>query len=582
MRIGIDARYIQDYFPGIGRYTFNLARALSKVSPEDTFCVYYDPGLTNTRFDLSLLEAANVILREIRVPTFSLPEQWKLPSILRSEELDVFHSPYYLKPYVTPCPSVVTIHDASGARFPQYLPSTRISLLLRAATKLASMTSRLVITDSMASRSDLATYFGIPKAKIRVVYPAANQFDVKSLDSTGDHSALREGMPIVPFILFVGIDKPHKNLVTLVRALAKSEIRHKLLIVGRNDERHQQTRKEVESLGLQERVTFLGEVDDLALSRLYRSADFFAFPSLCEGFGLPVLEAMEFGLPVISSNSSSLPEVVGDAGVLIDPLDTEEWASDCACLQGGRSFETSMGGKARRGRPHLPGNELQGRLLLFTGRLVGNSNENLARLQGLLPVIGGIENHIRVLCKGLREQYRDFDISVLVTNTGLHTKTEIIDGVEVVKAGRIATFASTPISLSLFTEMRKRDYDIVHLHFPYPMSEMAYLLSGRAKHLVITYHSDIVKQKNLLRLYLPFLWRILKRADVITLSNPNYATSSPYLRHFLDKCVTIPHGVDVSRFESSERDSGRGIRHPCKIRLPPYPFCWSATLLQGS
>lgn len=168
------------------------------------------------------------------------------------------------------------------------------------------------------------------------------------------------------------------------------------------------------------------------------------------------------------------------------------------------------------------------------------------------PVLGGIENHIRMLVTGLQQSYPEFELSVLTTNTRFQTRAEKIDGINVIKASRIATLASTPISLSLFREMRRQDFDIIHLHFPYPISELAYLFGGKTKHLIITYHSDIVKQKNLLRFYSPFLWKVLRRADVISLSNPNYARSSPYLKHFLDKCVTIPHGVDAGRFAATE------------------------------
>jgi rhamnosyl/mannosyltransferase len=100
--------------------------------------------------------------------------------------------------------------------------------------------------------------------------------------------------------------------------------------------------------------------------------------------------------------------------------------------------------------------------------------------------------------------------------------------------------------------MRRLEADITHLHFPYPVGELAYLLAGRSRKLVITYHSDIVRQKVLLQVYKPFLYRLLARADAITVSNPNYVQSSPYLRPLADKCVIIPHGADLSHFSATE------------------------------
>jgi rhamnosyl/mannosyltransferase len=167
------------------------------------------------------------------------------------------------------------------------------------------------------------------------------------------------------------------------------------------------------------------------------------------------------------------------------------------------------------------------------------------------PVVGGIENHIRIICQGLKE-YPDIEPTVLVTNTTSKTAIEEIDDVRVIKAARLANVSSAPISLSLLAWMRRLEADITHLHFPYPIGELAFLLAGRSPKMVITYHSDIVRQKNLLQLYKPFLYRLLARADAITVSNPNYIQSSPYLRPLAAKCKVIAHGVNLSRFAATE------------------------------
>lgn len=163
------------------------------------------------------------------------------------------------------------------------------------------------------------------------------------------------------------------------------------------------------------------------------------------------------------------------------------------------------------------------------------------------PVLGGIENHIRILCNGLKA-HPDIEPTVLVTNRSSRTVVEEIDGVPVIKAGRLADISSAPISLSLFAWLRRTGADITHLHFPYPIGELAYLAAGRSPKMVITYHSDIVRQKYLLQVYKPFLRRVLARADAITVSNPQYIQSSPYLRPLAAKCRVIPHGADLGRF----------------------------------
>ncbi len=163
------------------------------------------------------------------------------------------------------------------------------------------------------------------------------------------------------------------------------------------------------------------------------------------------------------------------------------------------------------------------------------------------PVVGGIENHIRQICQGLQD-YPDIEPTVLVTSRTAHTTQEIIDGVNVIKTSRLANISSAPISLTLFTWMRRLEADLVHLHFPYPIGEMAYLAAGRGRPMVITYHSDIVRQKYLLQLYKPFLHQVLDRARQITVSNPNYIDSSPYLEPRKDRCTVIPFGIDLSKY----------------------------------
>lgn len=172
------------------------------------------------------------------------------------------------------------------------------------------------------------------------------------------------------------------------------------------------------------------------------------------------------------------------------------------------------------------------------------------------PVVGGIENHIRMIAGGLKS-VPGVEQTVLVTNLGPRTVVEDIDGVRVVKTGRQATLSSAPISAALPVWMRRltRGADIAHLHFPYPIGELAYMMAGRARKLILTYHSDIVRQKSLLRVYRPFLLRVLERADVITVSNPQYIASSPYLRPHVAKCVVIPHGQDTARFAAPSAEA---------------------------
>ena len=164
------------------------------------------------------------------------------------------------------------------------------------------------------------------------------------------------------------------------------------------------------------------------------------------------------------------------------------------------------------------------------------------------PVLGGIENHVRVLAEA--SAACGHDVSVLVTSLDRRTRFETLNGVKLIKTSRWINVSSAPISPAMFRQARQlgRAADIVHLHFPYPLGELAHLLSGSRARTVITYHSDIVRQKTLRVLYRPFLWRILRRADRIVATSGRYLDTSPYISRFKDKSVIIPLGTNVAQF----------------------------------
>jgi rhamnosyl/mannosyltransferase len=163
------------------------------------------------------------------------------------------------------------------------------------------------------------------------------------------------------------------------------------------------------------------------------------------------------------------------------------------------------------------------------------------------PVIGGIENHLKMVAEG--QAKAGLKVTVIVNSLNLKTKMERINGVKVIKVGRLATLASSPIGPKIFSYIRKFKSDITHLHFPNPVGEIANLVLGKGKKTVLTYHSDIVKQKTLLKFYHPLLLKILKKVDKIIATSPDYIESSFYLKRFKDKCVQIPLGIDCSLFK---------------------------------
>lgn len=165
------------------------------------------------------------------------------------------------------------------------------------------------------------------------------------------------------------------------------------------------------------------------------------------------------------------------------------------------------------------------------------------------PYMGGIETHLKLLCGELRDQV---DLEVVVCNSARENRHEAMDGVPVTRCAEFLNQHSTSICPTMPLELSLRSYDVVHFHYPHPMGVMAYLASRRpARHsVVVTYHSDVVRQKRLLKLYAPFMNRVLARAEAIICTSPNYIESSSTLQRFRDKCEVIPYGIDLSQFRS--------------------------------
>ena len=163
--------------------------------------------------------------------------------------------------------------------------------------------------------------------------------------------------------------------------------------------------------------------------------------------------------------------------------------------------------------------------------------------------MGGIENHVKILAAGLVQ--RGHDVTVLVTNTSHTTVRERREGVEVIKVGRLIAVASTPLSAGLLREARSLKADVVNLHMPYPPGDLAARAVGGKPPLVVTYHSDIVRQQRLLTLYRPLLQATLRRASRIIATSGPYCESSPFLRPLTNKCRVVPLSVDAARFETA-------------------------------
>lgn len=328
----IDARVIQDHFPGIGRYAFNLLHELPKLLRDDEgerLSALIDPSACNTQHNLAALRSAHPQVHWVQsdVPIFSAKNLWHDPSSAVSRPLATIHFPYHLRPYLCRSPSITSIHDVLSLAAPQYTDSAKTRLLLRITNGLSLLVSRRVFTLSRNAAQDIARLFPFAKNKIVVTPIAADeQFQPQPAERI---AAVREQFNLPQrFIIFLASNKPHKNLAGLMQAwrmVMDSGIAADawLLIAGHEDQRHATAQQLAQQLGVAHRVHSLGRVSDADAAALYSACTAFVFPSFYEGFGLPPLEAMACGAAVACSNTSSLPEVIGDAALQFSPVHPE-------------------------------------------------------------------------------------------------------------------------------------------------------------------------------------------------------------------------------------------------------------------
>jgi len=308
---------------GISWYIRNLLRHLPEADPEIRCTAFLgakgysgEPGLQ---------------LRHSRLPTRHplvriLWEQAIQPWAVRRSRLNLLHGLALVGPMLSACPLVITIHDLSFLHYPRSFPTWKRHYL-QLFTRLSVRRARRVIAISESTRRDIVKQYGISPEKIDTITYGLDPLFHPLPAGQVSGFRIQQGLP-ERFILFVGTLEPRKNVVRLIEAYARlPEGRPPLLLVGGKGWLYDEIFARVEALNLNGQVKFVGYVPGQVLPWWYNAAEVLVYPSLYEGFGLPPLEAMACGTPVVTSTVSSLPEVVGQAGLMVDPFDTEALAT---------------------------------------------------------------------------------------------------------------------------------------------------------------------------------------------------------------------------------------------------------------
>ena len=328
---------------GMEVHTRGLVPELVRAWPGARFVGFCARELAGERWE-------GVELRPLRVSartrwSRTAGEQTLLPAAARAAGVDLLHSPANTMPAWSPGRTVTTIHDVIHAKFPE----THHGVLARGLAALVQMSVRRadrLITDATATKDDLVTLLGADAAKIDVVPCGPGTGDVAA-PTPEEELRERLGLGDAPVVLSVSAKRPHKNLARLIEALAGLDGGAVLVVPGYPNAHEEELRAVAARHGVAERVRFTGWTSDEDLEGLYRTASVMAFPSLMEGFGLPVLEAMRRGTPVACSATSSLPEVAGDAALLFDPESVDAIRDAVGRLLGDEALRASLADRGR-------------------------------------------------------------------------------------------------------------------------------------------------------------------------------------------------------------------------------------------
>jgi glycosyltransferase involved in cell wall biosynthesis len=310
---------------GISRLIHATIQGLQAIDHENDYTVFVGaPGAPSGYFRNPRWSAATSRLAGANRATRILWEQTVLPWAARATAADLVHAMAFVGPLFCPCPQVVTVYDLSFLLFPEAFNRVNRSYLA-AMTPLSTRRARRVIAISESTKRDLVRLAGVPVEHIDVVYPGLEP-DIRRIDDQAALDAFRRRHHLPDhFVLYIGTIEPRKNVAALVRAYAtlrqRGVVSHALVLAGGKGWRYESIFAAIEQSGVAEDIILPGYVPHDDLPFWYSAADAFVYPSLYEGFGLPVLEAMACGAPVVTSNVSSLPEVTGDAGLCVDPAD---------------------------------------------------------------------------------------------------------------------------------------------------------------------------------------------------------------------------------------------------------------------
>lgn len=319
MRIAIDARMItKGSMHGIARYVYELIKRLAKIAPHHQFII-----LVGRESPLQSEKWPDFMtLVPLKSAWISFSEQFEIPAVLRRYGVHLLHAPSFVAPAISSVKMVMTIHDINHIVLPQYYTPWH-QIYYKTIVRYCIAKSKFLLTVSQFSKKEIMTNLNLPSEKIFVTYNGVSENYKPNLDPNL-LEYIREIYQLPSrFIFCISNNKPHKNVLQLVRAYCYSDVETPLVLACPIDKQMIQV---AEQYSKKHQIYFIRYVEEAHLPGIYSLTDLFVYPSTYEGFGLPPLEALACGAPVMVANSSSLPEVVGKHALFMNPYDYREMA----------------------------------------------------------------------------------------------------------------------------------------------------------------------------------------------------------------------------------------------------------------
>jgi len=488
---------------------------------------------------------------------------------------------------------ILVVHTFHGHTFSGYFSGIKSLVFVWAERLLGAMTDAIIAISKSQTRELTGKYHIVPAGKIRTVKLG---FDLESFgENERTKGEFRRSLGIDNQTILIGIIgrlvaiKNHKMFFDAARIFVDQNpgIRVKFLVIGDGELRNH-LMAYCQQHGLSEDVLFCGWKRDLP--PVYADLDILALTSVNEGTPVSIIEAMASSVPVISTDAGGVQDLLGpmrpeifsngfrvcQRGLLCRRKDTKGLARGIKFLLTNAQIRKEISNASRQFAKQAFAKErlfqeieslylemLESRLPERTleWKIANSYRAEKPRFKVLQvykdycpPVIGGVEGHINMLANGLKQ--RGIEVEVLVSNTRARLEKETINGIQVTKVPQLGRLASAPLNPTFPFHLRRlaRDADVLHFHFPNPTGEISSLLTRPNNKVVVTYHSDIIRQARLAKLYSPLRRRFLESSQTIIATSPNYVRSSGVLGQFQDKTSVIPFGIDLARFAlSSEK-----------------------------